>query len=77
MKLEERSMVKKLDVDALLAKNPGVDREAVKNRPKGQETPAPKAWPSSPYSGPRLVADEKSKLEQGAVRKPRSYYAPY
>ena len=42
-----------------------------------QASPPSKVRPSFPFGGPRFVVDEKAKLEQGATRVPRSYYATH
>jgi hypothetical protein len=70
-------MKKTLDVDALLAKNPRVDRDQIKRKPRVPATPVHKSLPTSPYGGKRLVVDERSDIKETALRKPRSYYAPY
>jgi len=70
-------MMKTLDIDALLAKNPKVDRKEVrKHMRKDGETSPVRAFPVSPYAGRRLVVDDKSTLEDAPRRSRASYFAP-
>ncbi len=60
--------MKTLDVDALLEKNPGVDRERIKARlTQGKPARSPAMQPygsASPYGAHRMTVDEKSKLNE-------------
>ena len=55
--------MKKLDVNALLEKNPGVDKEKIRRMAAGDLAQSPshmKAYGSaSPYSGKRMIADDQ------------------
>jgi hypothetical protein len=56
--------MEKLDIEALLDKNPQVDREAIKARrarPAKEEarTPLKGGDPASPYGGRRVITDDK------------------
>jgi hypothetical protein len=70
-------MVETLDVEALLAKNPRVDRDALRRGADAPKTPAPKAAPYSPYGGRRLVVNDKAKIEEATHRKIPSHYRVY
>lgn len=65
-------MVKTLDIDALLEKNPKVKRERLLRDGGAPMTPEPRAFPYSPYAGRRLVVDANAWAKAGRRSKRRS-----
>ncbi|HVY17463.1 MAG TPA: hypothetical protein VHB27_19730 [Rhodopila sp.] len=70
-------MVKKLDIDALLKKNQRVNRDELIVGAKAPRAVAPTAIQVSPYSGRRLIVDDRSSLDEKKLRKPGSYMVLY
>lgn len=68
-----------VDIEALLEKNPQVDEDAIRKRLEkvrqdGANRPGRRAGNVSPYGGKRMIADERSEVDEGASTRCRSSY---
>jgi hypothetical protein len=65
-----------LDIDALLAKNPKVDRDAIK-RASQEGKPSHSPAPRPPVRGRRLLLDDRPPMDGPIRKKPRSSYSTF
>lgn len=64
-----------IDLDALLEKNPQVDRKKIEEVVKDSQTPRhDRQGQLSPYAGRRLVSDHKAKWGEAVEPQYRSHY---
>jgi hypothetical protein len=74
---KRRAEMRALDVEALLAKNPQVDREEIVRALKDSKIVEPGQILGRPYGGRRLLVDEVAKLEDSAPRRPLSFHRAF
>ena len=71
--------MKQLDIDALLKKNPQVDKAVIKRhleklKDEGGASHERRPGSASPYAGRRMIVDETAEPDEGCVSRTRSHY---
>ena len=71
--------MKQLDIDAILEKNPKVDKAVIRRhleklKEEGSAMHERRPGSASPYTGRRMIVDESAKPDEGCVSGTRSHY---